>query len=88
MGLINPLDFGFLALSDSALAAARKEEVWATKEGSAVARLLNRCCFTSVDAFYPGDDKGRYAKILALTSHPHFCKPPYFKIFWLVNLVH
>ena len=47
MGLINPLDFGFLALSDSALAAARKEEVWATKEGSAVARLLNMC-FSSV----------------------------------------
>ena len=27
LGLMNPLVFGFLALSDSALAAARKEEV-------------------------------------------------------------
>ena len=40
VGLINPLVLGFLALSDSALAAARKEEVCATREGSAVARLL------------------------------------------------
>lgn len=37
---MNPLVLGFFALSDSALAAARKEEVCATREGSAVARLL------------------------------------------------
>ena len=32
--------FGFLAASDSARAAERKEEAWATREASAVARLL------------------------------------------------
>ena len=71
---MNPLVFGFLALSDSALAAARKEEVWATKEGSAVARLLNG--FIIVDALYPGDDKVRYAKNrICLKFSP---KPPFF----------